>query len=62
LDYFYKILISQGESIQPEEEPLSVTDIQSILESTLHAYGLLYASVYGENRGSKDEAWDEWQS
>lgn len=62
LDYFYKILISQGDSVQLEDEPLSVNDIQSVLESTLHAYGLLYASVYGEDRGNKDDAWDEWQS
>jgi hypothetical protein len=64
LDYLYKILISGGSSVQSpsDDDPLSLNDIQTILESSLRAYGLLFASLYGENRGNRDDAWDEWQA
>jgi hypothetical protein len=64
LDYFYRILISNGSNIQPSDEgdALSSNDIQTVLESTLRAYGLLYASIFGERRGNQDDAWDEWQA
>ncbi|KAI7905358.1 interferon-related developmental regulator-domain-containing protein [Cokeromyces recurvatus] len=78
LDYFYKILISNGSittvvatpeddasfenmSEEPQQE-FSSHDIDMLLVHSLNAYGLLYASIYGQNRGLKDEAWDEWQS
>jgi hypothetical protein len=55
LDYLYKILISGGSSVQSpsDDDPLSLNDIQTILESSLRAYGLIYASLYGENREIK---------
>lgn len=64
LDYFYKILISNASNIQPNDEggALSPNDIQTVLEFTLRAYGLLYASVFGEKRASQEDAWDEWQA
>ncbi|RCH86987.1 Interferon- developmental regulator 1 [Rhizopus stolonifer] len=62
LDYLYKILISNANNVQPDEAELSTQDVLLVLESTLHAYGLLYASVFGEQRGNIDDAWDEWQS
>ncbi|KAI9468464.1 MAG: interferon-related developmental regulator-domain-containing protein [Benjaminiella poitrasii] len=55
------VLTSDQDEEQDEQE-LSAHDVQLLLVSTLHAYGLLYASVYGHDRGLKEEAWDEWQS
>ncbi|KAI8350618.1 interferon-related developmental regulator-domain-containing protein [Choanephora cucurbitarum] len=62
LDYLYKILISNASQIQPDESELSTNDLLLVMEATLRAYGLLYASVFGQGRHSIDDAWDEWQS
>ncbi|CDS03667.1 hypothetical protein LRAMOSA01068 [Lichtheimia ramosa] len=60
MDYFYNILVTEGECIQPDEK-LSQNDMNPILYASLRAYGLLYASIYGDARGSWEDAFDESQ-
>ena len=60
LDYFYKLLISNGSAFQPDKK-LGHGDIDALLCTTLRAYGLLYAAVYGDGRGKWEDAWDESQ-
>lgn len=65
LEYFYNILASEGEDLQPEEleedKRLSSADIDRLIEACIRAYGLLYASLYGDTRGTWEDAWDESQ-
>ncbi|KAG2218111.1 hypothetical protein INT45_002361 [Circinella minor] len=61
LDYFYKILISNGAHIQPADQKLKQGAMDELLCTTLRAYGLLYATVFGDGRGSWEDAWDESQ-
>ena len=35
--------------------------MDELLCTTLRAYGLLYATVFGDGRGSWEDAWDESQ-
>ncbi|KAG0166696.1 hypothetical protein DFQ28_006440 [Apophysomyces sp. BC1034] len=60
-DYFYKLLLSGGANLQPEDEneAFSSSQLLSLVEATLRAYGLLYASAYGDKRGDLEDAWDE---
>lgn len=58
MDYFYKVLISEGDNIQPDE-PLSKADMEPLLDASLRAYGLLYACIYGNARETWESAWDE---
>lgn len=60
MDYFYNILVTEGECIQPDEK-ISQNDMNPILYASLRAYGLLYASIYGDARGSWEDAFDESQ-
>ncbi|KAI8149944.1 interferon-related developmental regulator [Fennellomyces sp. T-0311] len=60
LDYFYKLLVSNGSSLQPDTK-LSQGALDELLCTTLRAYGLLYASVFGDGRAGWEDAWDESQ-
>ncbi|KAI9491503.1 interferon-related developmental regulator-domain-containing protein [Zychaea mexicana] len=60
LDYFFKILISNGESLQPDEK-LKQGAMDELLCTSLRAYGLLYAALFGDGRGTWEDAWDESQ-
>lgn len=66
LEYFADILTSEGTTLQPEEleesEMLSANELDDLVYACLRAYGLLYASVYGDGRGTWEDAWDESQA
>ncbi|KAI8364652.1 interferon-related developmental regulator-domain-containing protein [Radiomyces spectabilis] len=64
LDFFYKILISQGDNLRSEDEDtkLSNKEMHTLMDASTRAYGLLYASAFGDGRGTYEDAWDEWQA
>ncbi|KAI9019348.1 interferon-related developmental regulator-domain-containing protein [Phycomyces nitens] len=63
LGFFYRIFLTDGAPLQPEDpsesEILTTGQIQILVESSLRSYGLLYASLYGDGRGTWDDARDE---
>ncbi|KAL0093772.1 interferon-related developmental regulator-domain-containing protein [Phycomyces blakesleeanus] len=63
LGFFYRIFLTDGAPLQAEDpgesEILTTGQIQILVETSLCAYGLLYASLYGDGRGTWDDARDE---
>ncbi|KAI9322140.1 interferon-related developmental regulator-domain-containing protein [Dichotomocladium elegans] len=61
LDYFYNIMVTNGDCLQPDDR-IGQNDMDVLVCASLKAYGLLYASIYGDGRGSWEDAWDESQA
>ncbi|RUS26002.1 interferon-related developmental regulator-domain-containing protein [Jimgerdemannia flammicorona] len=60
LNFFYEILQSAGHSVHiddvEDEDAMTI-----VMASAARGYGLLYAVIWGDGRGRRGDAWDEFE-
>ncbi|OZJ05986.1 hypothetical protein BZG36_01231 [Bifiguratus adelaidae] len=61
LEYLYDILDTDGAYIHLDEMDGEADEIAEILTRALKGYGLLYGGIYGDRRGSRADAWEEFE-